>query len=256
MGNAQGVSAPEAAGVLHVESDEELRRPLDEELSVDATPAAARKDPHGEAGWPAWLWCHVACATCCQLVRGPRLAEPGAPEEAQRPARVVLWAGLCKTSLLERAPRGRDEVASPQPAAEGVSVNELVVRGSRLRVYDVVGATPAGWRRHLGQAHGIVYVVDARLGPAALAEALLPLRDLLRDNLVSRFVPVLVLGDKADDEAAEAPTSRLDQPVLERAVRDVLDRLLPYAWAVFIVSGTQRRGLSPALEWLAKSTGA
>jgi hypothetical protein len=255
MGNVKGGSAPEAAGVLHVESDEELRRPLDEELSVDATPAAAHEDPHGEAGCPACLWCFVACAPCCQPVRGPRPAEPGAPEEAQRPARVVLWAGLGKTSLLERASRGRDEVASPQPAAEGVSVNEFFVRGSRLRVYDVVGATPARWKRHLGQAHGIAYVVDARLGPAALAEALLPLRDLLHDNLVSRFVPVLVLGDKADDEA-EAPTSRLDQPVLERAVRDVLGRLLPYAWAVFIVSGTQGRGLSPALEWLAKSTGA
>jgi hypothetical protein len=254
MGNAEGSSAPEVAGKLHVESDEELRRPLDEELSVDATPAAARKDPHGEAGRPALLWCHVVCATCCQLVRGPRPAEPGAPEEALRPARVVLWAGLGNTSLLERASRGRDE-SSPQPAAEGVSVNELVVRGSRLRVYDVVGVTPARWKRHLGQAHGIAYVVDARLGLAALAEALLPLRDLLRDNLVSRFVPVLVLGDKADDEA-RAPTSRLDQTVLERAVRDVLDRLLPYAWAVFIVSGTQWRGLSPALEWLAKSTGA
>ncbi len=259
MGNAL---ASEAAGILHVESDEELRRPLAEELRDDATPnAAARKVTQGETGWAARLWCHVACTTCCQLVRCPRAKEPGAPEETRRPARVVLWVGqlgLDEMPLLERARRGRDEGTrgpAAQRTAEGLWVDDIVVRGSQLRVYDLGGGTPASWKRYLGQANAITYVVDAHKSPAALAEALLQLRDLLRDNLVSRFVPLLVLGHLADDEAG-APRSGLDQPAVERVVRDVMERFLPYAWAVFLVSASQGRGLTPALEWLAESTKA
>mmetsp|Transcript_21027 Transcript_21027/g.34308 ORF Transcript_21027/g.34308 Transcript_21027/m.34308 type:complete len:264 (+) Transcript_21027:1737-2528(+) len=209
-----------------------------------------------DKGLVAKIVLYMVCCecVCCRRVDKDKQLKP----VRERRILCIGNSGAGKTTLLERIHNvsiGKPGKAiAPVEPTNGFSVKEIRSKNANLAVWDIGGAERLQkyWGKYLDRVESIMFVMDVKScdEPSTFDAEISCLKKFLRENYVTKHMPVVLLINKVDD----TDSCKLDTDILLERATDGLDSFAPYRFQVFLVSALPnkepRQDLTNALEWL------